>query len=153
MDQCPGAGKYCKHRHNQFIYQYQPRDKDQACAPSDSCKHPLLLHRAYAEYKSEEMGVLSLEQWCELRAQQSVHFQYWFTGWKLLHWKLKYCCMLWRHLSTVLIIFDKDSTLDVCTGSYTLLLVVANTHSGYDLAFSKSSRNLWWILCRKVCCP
>ena len=36
-----------------------------------------LLHRAYyAEYKSEEMDVLSLEQWCELRTQQSVHFHY-----------------------------------------------------------------------------
>ena len=36
-----------------------------------------LLHRAYAEYESEEIGVLSLEQWCELRAQQNVHFYYW----------------------------------------------------------------------------
>ena len=39
--------------------------------------HTLLL-RAYAEYNSEETGNLSLEQWCELRAQHSVHFYYWF---------------------------------------------------------------------------
>ena len=37
----------------------------------------ILLHHAYADYKSEETSVLSLEQWCELRSQQSVHFYYW----------------------------------------------------------------------------
>ena len=40
----------------------------------------ILLHRAYTEYKSEvatETDVLSLEQWCEKRAQQSVYFDYW----------------------------------------------------------------------------
>ena len=39
-----------------------------------------LLHRAYAEYKREvaaDMNVLSLEQWCEVRAQESVQFYYW----------------------------------------------------------------------------
>lgn len=39
-----------------------------------------LLHRAYAEYKHEvaaETNVLSLEQWCEVRAQESVQFYYW----------------------------------------------------------------------------
>lgn len=37
----------------------------------------ILMHRAFAEYKSEQTGVLSLEQWCELRTQESVHFYYW----------------------------------------------------------------------------
>lgn len=40
-----------------------------------------LLHHAYAEYESEAAveaaAVLSLEQWCEMRAQQSVQFDYW----------------------------------------------------------------------------
>ena len=40
----------------------------------------ILLHRAYAEYKSEvtaETDVLSLEQWYEMRPLKSVHFDYW----------------------------------------------------------------------------
>ena len=43
-----------------------------------------LLHRAYDEYKSEvtaatseEDNVMPFEQWCEVRAQQSVQFDYW----------------------------------------------------------------------------
>lgn len=39
-----------------------------------------LLHRAYAGYKREvaaDMNMLSLEQWCEVRAQESVQFYYW----------------------------------------------------------------------------
>lgn len=42
--------------------------------------HALLL-RAYAEYTSEaataETDVMSLEQWCAMRAEQSVQFDYW----------------------------------------------------------------------------
>ena len=40
-----------------------------------------LLHRAYAEYVSEanaaETDIMSMEQWCAMRAQQSVQFNYW----------------------------------------------------------------------------
>ena len=41
-----------------------------------------LLHRAYAEYTTSEATVaetevLSLERWCEVRAQESVQFNYW----------------------------------------------------------------------------
>ena len=45
-----------------------------------ACIH-ILLHHAYDEYKSTVSGndVLSLDEWCELRAQHSVNFQYWFT--------------------------------------------------------------------------
>lgn len=39
-----------------------------------------LLHRAYTEYTSESTAdtpVLSFERWCEVLAQESVHFSYW----------------------------------------------------------------------------
>ena len=38
----------------------------------------ILLYRAFIEYSSESpANVLSFEKWCEMRAQQSVHFYYW----------------------------------------------------------------------------
>lgn len=58
-----------------------------------ACIH-ILLHRAYCEYKSDianETDCLSLEQWCELRAQQSVQF---FIGLKLNHLKSPCYCLL-----------------------------------------------------------
>ena len=78
MDQCSGTGEYCKHGHSQFFYQCQPRDKTRHAHQVTAASIHILLLRAYAEYKSEGTGILSLEQWCELRAQQSVHFHYWF---------------------------------------------------------------------------
>ncbi len=42
-----------------------------------------LLHRAYTAYTSEAIQagteVLSLERWCEVRAQESVQFSHWLT--------------------------------------------------------------------------
>jgi len=52
-----------------------------------ACIHILLRHK-YDEYKLDtstvsSTDVLSLDEWCELRAQQSIHFQYWFTTFSL----------------------------------------------------------------------
>jgi len=52
-----------------------------------TCIH-ILLHHVYDEYKLDAStvsgtDVLSLDEWCELRAQQNVHFQYCFTTFSL----------------------------------------------------------------------
>ena len=77
MDQCSGTGEYCKIRYSQFFYQCQPHDKTRHALQVTAASIHTVLLRAYAEHKSEETDILSLEKWCELRAQQSVHFHYW----------------------------------------------------------------------------
>jgi len=52
-----------------------------------ACIH-ILLHCVYDEYKLDisavsNADVLSLDEWCELRARQCVHFQYWLTTFSL----------------------------------------------------------------------
>ena len=52
-----------------------------------ACIH-ILLHCAYDEHKLDTSAVsnadvLSLNEWCELRARQCVHFQYWLTTFSL----------------------------------------------------------------------
>jgi len=52
-----------------------------------ACLH-ILLNHAYDEYKldmsaASNVDVLSLDEWCEARAQQCVHFKYWFTTFSL----------------------------------------------------------------------
>lgn len=78
--------------------------------------HILLLH-AYTEYKSEETDILSLEQWCELRAQQSAHFYYWLKALALETLMLLYVRSLREGNFQLYLhgILDENYTLDVCT--------------------------------------